>query len=217
MLLKDLEDKNRNSWSLGNEASWQNFVGSHYASVPNHDGEKFIELDELIVEHRRRLSMVADILSEDKVTFQDGKVKTVHRALYKSRKFNDQHVPDLTRLRVICPTLDGLESSKSKLVGQMQLEQVSSSNCYWNGHKMSYPTPFRGVITAWCGIDGELPINYLATEVQFITERTSAVIELNHPFDIAQVLNYPDEDAKDYVTCLLLKASIIDFQEKFGG
>lgn len=217
LLLKSLEDKNRDSWSLGNEASWQNFVGSHYAAVPHHDGEKFIDLDELIAEHRKRFAMVAEIFSDDEVTFQDGKVKTVHRALHKSRKFDHKHVPDLTRLRVISPTLDCLERSKSKLTEQMKLAQISSSNCYWNGHKLSYPTPFRGVVTAWCGMDSEPKTNYLATEVQFITERVSAPMELNHPFDVTQVLNYPDEDAKDYVTCLLLKASILDFQEKFGG
>lgn len=215
VLLKELEDKNRDSWALGNEHSWQNFAGSHFAPIPHHDGEQFINYDELLVEHRRRFEMVANIFSEDKVTFQDGKVKTVHRALRKSKKFDDKHVPDLTRLRIVSPNLDALEKSKLKLTERMQLAQILSSNCYWNGHKMSYPTPFRGVVTAWCGIEPEPPINYLATEVQFITEKVSAVMELNHPFDVAQILDYPDEDSRDYVTSLFLKASILDFQERF--
>jgi hypothetical protein len=66
-----------------------------------------------------------------------------------------------------------------------------------------------------CGMDARNPADQIATEVQMVTERVRALIDLEHHFNVSQIFEYPDEAARDYVYSLMLKASILDFQERF--
>ncbi len=219
-ILKELEDTNRDSWSIGSELSWNNFDGTPFARFPEHDDGEYTELKTLLEIHRARYQTVAQIFVNQSATVEDGGLKTFARAKKKLNRRRElgraNHCPDLSRVRLVVPGLAGLDRTRDRLLRQMPLQQVGNFNHYSVNIGKKYPTPFRGVLMNWCGLDEKNASDQIATEVQLVTERVRAIMDLDHPFNVARVLQYPDEETLDYVYNLMLKASILDFQERFA-
>lgn len=220
-ILKDLEDQNRDGWSLGNERSWNHFDGTPFARFPEHNADGYADPSSLLEIHTARYKTVAQIFADQHAAIEDGGLKTFVRAkkkLDRRRKLGRaDHCPDLSRVRLVVPGLADLDQAHGRLLSHAPLQQVGNFNHYSVNIGKKYPTPFRGVLTNWCGLDWQNANDQIATEVQLVTERVRTIMDLDHPFNVAQILEYPDKEARDYVYSLMLKASILDFQERFSA
>lgn len=218
-VLNELEHSNRDGWILGNERSWNDFDGTPFARFPDYDEEGYSDSTALLTIHRDSLETVAQIFADQSVVIEDGGLKTFVRAKKKLDRRRElgrsDHCPDLSRIRLVVSGLAGLDDVHDRLLGHMPLQQVGNFNHYSVNIGKKYPTPFRGVLTNWCGLDEKNASDQIATEVQLVTERVRTIMDLDHPFNVAQVLEYPDEETRDYVYSLMIKASILDFQERF--
>lgn len=220
--LAEAEDKNRDQWALGGNSSWSGFDYTPFARFPEYDGGGYRDLEILMEVHRSRYKIVEQIFADQDVTIVDGGIKNLDKSMVKLyRRFQNGrtiHCPDLTRLRLVAPGLASLDEAYLRLLQCMKgrgLIQVANFNHY-SGAVRKYPTPYRGVLTVWCGFNKENPLHTIATEIQLITERVSDVTHIDHPFNVAQSLNYPDAQSRDYVYGLMRKASILDFWERFS-
>jgi hypothetical protein len=221
-VLQELENINRDNWNLGNMRWWNEFEGTKFARFPEHNENSFTDLVSLSEIHRARYATVAKIFVNQSVSIEDGGIKTFTRAkkkLERKRRLSrPDNCPDLSRVRLVVHGLTGLDDAYHRLLVYMPLRQVGNFSHYAvNGNMIKkYQTPFRGVLTNWCGFDEENASDQIATEVQLVTDRIRTVMDIDHPFNAAQVIKYPDEETKDYIYSLMLKASILDFQERFG-
>lgn len=220
-VLSELENENRHGWELGNEHSWNNFDGTPFARFPEYDDAGYKDRETINAIHGDRLKTVAQIFAGQSLLLEDGGLKTFLRSKKKLDRRRElgraDHCPDLSRMRLIVPGLVGLDDAHNRLLRHMPLQQVGNFNHYSLNIGKKYPTPFRGVLTNWCGLDEKNASDQIATEVQLVTERVRAIMDLDHPFNVAQVLEYPNEATRDYVYGLMLKASILDFQERFAA
>lgn len=220
-ILNELEGANRASWELGNNLSWNHYDGTPFARFPEHKEGSFSDLESLAEIHRERYVAVAQIFADQNVRIEDGGIKTFLRSKKKLDRRREagrgDHCPDLSRVRLVVPGLAGMEDTYDRLSRHMPWRQVGNFNYYSLNIGKKYPTPFRGVLTNWCGLDEKNANDQIATEVQLVTERVRSIMDLDHPFNVAQVLEYPDEEARDYVYGLMLKASILDFKERFAA
>ncbi len=225
-MLTDLENKIRSRWWLGAEAapSWDGYASTGVALVPPHSDTDYLNPSFLQQMHERRLAGIRTIFSEDAgVTIEDGDIKSFARVQKKLERLQrlgrPMLLPDLSRVRLIVPGLKALERVYLKLIHNISLEHIHFLNYYagdMDGGK--YKTPFRGVLTMWCEKNQTQEGGLYSTEVQLVTERVRAVMDLNHPFDVRQTADYPDDngETKDWLHSLFLKATILDFWEKLG-
>lgn len=231
-----LEERNKHRWALGLSPSWSSYRGTPFAKwfdqekladKPIPSKRRFFAKQEYLLftkkdivrEHRRRLAEITEILSDKTVAVEDGGLKSPERARNKAEWFGNgdpQHCNDLSRLRVVVPGLDDLEIAYMTLQKQLRRQQISFSNFYCEpGWK--YDTPYRAVMSRWCGFDENSAEDLISTEVQIVTCRTRAVMDWNHPFEVSRKIQYPDYSSGVFVNSLILKASILDFQERFPG
>ena len=222
LVLNKLEDANRGNWRLGKELSWKRFEGTPFARFPEYDEEGYKDPETLFDIHGARHQTVLQIFADQNVVVEDGGLKTFVRSKNKLDRRRElgmvDRCPDLSRVRLVVQGLAGLDDAHERLLVHMPpLLQLLNINHYSAVDMMKrYQTPFRGVLTSWCSIDAKNTNHEIATEVQLVTERVRAILDLDHPFNVAQVLQYPDEQAKDYIYSLMLKSSILDFQEQFA-
>lgn len=217
-----LESENRTKWQLGgDEAFWNGFERTPMARFPEHDGTQFTDIGSLLELHKNRYQSVVQIFDgQEGVSVEDGGIKSYMRAKKKLDKRRElgkpDHCPDLSRIRLVVSGLARMEEAYHRLRGNMPLQQIGTFSHYSKDIIKRYLTPFRGVNTTWGGDGLENPDDQIATEVQLVTDRVRTVVDLDHPFNVAKTLKYPNIDAEDYVHALMLKASILDFKAAFG-
>ncbi len=224
-MLAGLEKSMWSGWYLGSGAarSQGNYASTGSALVPPHSDMDYLNPNFLQQMHERRLAAIKAIFAEDDpwVTIEDGGIKSYARAQKKlersQRLGRPQLLPDLSRVRLVAPGLSALEWAFVRLKDRMPLDRIALLNYYagdMDGGK--YKTPFRGVMTMWCEQNRAQEGGLYSTEVQLVTERVRAVMDLNHPFDVRQTAQYPEDngETKDWLHSLLLKATILDFWEK---
>jgi len=216
-LLKIIEEEIKNEWSLGRLPSWNKYEGTRFARVPEHNCGGFLIEGELDIIHLERLETVTEVIrGEAGVLLEDGGIKAIHRVIQKLTNRHRTHRPrqcsDLTRMRLVAVNLKKLEEAYKHISKKMPLNLVGIFNHYEESRTV-YGNPFRGINTVWCGLNKEDPNDQVATEIQFVTQRVRDVGLIDHPFNLSGIVEYPDQESRDYVISLMLKASILDMQE----
>lgn len=214
-LLFELEKDNRENWAFGKETSGGIYENTKFAHFPEHDGIQFIEMDLLLKLHEYRYQFVKNLLAfKENLQFQDGGIKTYERAKkkmdQKRQNGRSENCLDLSRFRIITFGLPELEQIYYKLL-DLPFFRIGTFSPYLST-KSKYNTPFRDVKMIFCETSGE-KIDLIATEIQLVTNRVNSILKLDHPFNVSKILEYPSDQIRDYVINLMLKASILDFQE----
>lgn len=217
---EDAEESEMPQWMPAITPSWSSYLNTPLAPLPANDGREFLDLSFLQGIHEERLGIVRGLFEGDRdVLIEEGGVKTFHRANAKAERQRASgkvvHCPDVTRMRLVVPDLIVVDRVYSDLVsGAMAqgLYPIGLVNHYSLNVGKKYPTPFRGMGMILCG-EGESDRDSIATEVQILTARVRAVVDLDHPFNVAQTIPYPDDEARDWLFSLMLKASILDFKD----
>jgi hypothetical protein len=220
--LKHLEDTSRNKWHLGSRASHRVGWGLSETFKPweSDDSTNLALLGSAHAVRFQNLKKVLDGIN-GVTKIEDGGIKKVQRMNTKVRRQvsegYDPHIPDLSRMRVVCYGLKELEEAYFAWRGvanKYDLYENAAINYYTNG-KTKYNTPFRGLNTSWVTAgDPQKDLSHvMETEKQFVTNNVRATMSLNHPFDIAQDVNYPSPEHGEWTNNLLIKASIADFED----
>ncbi len=219
--LYDLEEANRDQWSMGYLTLEDDLIGSVYGRVESARVYDPQALQNLVF---LRCAAVVDCLPRILTcTVESGGVKSFGRTDEKvarmMEEFGEANIPDLTRFRVITDGLVDLEVAVNAVRADYDMRLLSGNNYYaGRGARRKYGTPWRGINTVWGGFEwtAQEGCDAVTTEVQFISRRVWAVSEIDHPFNVAKVVEYPSEELRQYIRSLMLKASILDFEEAFG-
>lgn len=237
-ILKEFETKYKDYWSPLCTPSIR-YRHSNFFPEIDQLGE-YVQGDQLLGIHESRLNLFRTWLKgfaeKDYIILEDGGLKSVERAIQKRDKLRARGWPigclDLSRFRLVVPDLYCIEAlfneiRRSFLSLDSDFESLIIANFY-SGEILNQETNERGPVImknsyyrsinfAFYSPQAEGVLEEsLSTEIQLITERMRFVSQLNHPFDVAKTIEYPDDEMRDYVNYLMLKASILDFREHFG-
>jgi hypothetical protein len=208
-------------WQLGAVLSpFNKSTLSPTRELMDFDNEGFKGMKMITEIHKQRLDIVRAIFEEDSnVEIEDGGVKSFARTVRKVERDGGTNVSDLTRMRLVFPDLGSLEKGYFMLENDMQLVRKTFFNHYHpetvSIAASKYDTSFAGVNTSWVdqkNLSSDLS-RIIATEVQLVTRRVRDVMAVNHPFQVSQVINDPTEGIISYLTALMQKATILDFEE----
>lgn len=225
-------------WINQNEISYSQLVeaeqgvskkGWSISEVPDHwRNEKLIgqlvkNLDETL-EDREEVQRVCDLrrqyiidclgLEEADKELENGGVKSEIRIVDKMRRIQEldfpRYIGDLTRVRIVCDGLQELESLyislREQLSGVLNLCVISN---YYNASKVKNQRPWRGLNTVW--VSERYP--NIPTEIQLVTRRVRAVMNLDHPYTKAGICKYPSAGHELFMRQLMIVASLFDFRE----
>lgn len=194
------------------------------------DGNTAFDVPELpnriiTLEHRKRVRQLTlnagrDIDDGYVCWLEDGGTKSPERLAHKlSIKADKSRVGDISRLRYVTPGIADLYSTVYRLHRRLpellDLRLFAVRDFYYQGDKSKYASPFCGINTNWIrpyAIKGNLA-DTLLTEIQIVTKRTRATMDLNHPFDVAKHIAYPSPEHQDWMHGVMMKASILDLTE----
>ena len=194
------------------------------------DGNTAFDVPELpnkiiMQEHRKRvrqltLSAGRDIDNGYVCWLEDGGIKSPERLAHKlSVKADKSLVGDISRLRYVTPGIADLYSTvyrlHLRLPELLDLRLMAVRDFYDQGDKSKYASPFRGINTNWIrpyAVKGNLA-DTLLTEIQVVTKRTRATMDLNHPFDVAKHVAYPSPEHQNWMHGVMMKASVLDLTE----
>ncbi len=180
----------------------------------------------ITLEHRKRVRQLAlnagrDIDDGYVCWLEDGGIKSPERLAHKlSIKADKFLVGDISRLRYVTPSIADLYSTVYRLHHRLpellDLRLFAARGFYYPGDRSKkYASPFRGINTNWIrpyAIKGNLA-DTLITEIQIVTKRTRATMDLNHPFDVAKHIAYPSPEHQSWMHGVMMKASILDLTE----
>lgn len=192
---------------------WNSYINSPQQMISIPDFNKNWYVDDMMIhqEHNNRLEKIKSSILQQQLDHTpiiiDWWIKNPIRASIKIAKV--WYCPDFTRLRLICENLPWLAITYSKLIEDISwyLYQISNRNYYLDYHN-KYGTPRR-----WVNTSRNSKTNDMTTEVQFVTKRMNLCTNLNHPFDVAQTIDYKSEKSRRFIRNFIVKANILDLAD----
>jgi hypothetical protein len=182
---------------------------------------------QLADEHQRRINILDGYFSphgrgtEDGCTFENGGLKSSSRLQEKilkktapSRKYPT--IADLSRLRVTTPNLSLMfhaSSDITTLFGYEDIYPVEIFDHLSKSQPTKYDTPLRSIHIIYQPEKVRGPTGRMLTEVQLVTRRMRAAMDLNHPFDVTKHLAYPSPEHRAWMHSVMMKAAILDYQD----
>lgn len=226
-----LKIKARGSSLLG----MQTFVRLGYGVLPDIH-IVLSDIDALRAEHCRRVKLILGLLyygCNDGIQESEAGIKPVAslvRRIEQVESGRPDHIPDVSRIRIVCRDLKALETAQKlveKNLPKQGLLQVTRKNRYGdregriedsNGQlirtdRFGLIDPYRAISSGW--VSGKTnALVRTPTELMFATKRATACSRLNQPYRIlSQRLHWPDEEAMDWMLALMHKANILDYRD----
>jgi len=121
-----------------------------------------------------------------------------------------KRVPDLTRGRFVMKNIKDVEKAATAIIHAVDLLVVGIWNLFLEKKWNPYETDFKAFVMAFITSYKE-DFTKFSTELQFLTEASNAMANLNHPYDLAKVLEYDIAEDKEFVEILMKKVAIYDY------
>lgn len=201
-----LENEKKSKRKIGWKQSINQEIKPQYQAEINNGILAWIE--QIQDNHERRKKELQNIFEENLI--EDWWIKSIESIYRTIKKKNSKTIGDVSRMRIIAENLIELEKIYYSLIKNYPYDLLYTRNHYALDFTKRHNTWFRGINTHRTDKEWEQGI---ITEIQIITKRVKVAGTINHPFDISWQIQYPDKKIEEYVQWLLLKASIVDFQE----
>ncbi len=204
---------------------------ANFPRFPEHHDEGFDRIEEIKQMHARRLAVLKEMLRSPYeenvlghgVALEDGGIKTLERSLIKlqsrvERGKEADFLPDLSRARLICEDLSRAESVAVLLRKKFPFCLAIFNNFYQESARSArkQDTLYRSFTTVWTSRNhnsfGDCTDDY-GTEIQILTRRMRAVMDLNHGLDISRTADYQSPEEKQHIERLFLGAALLDAEE----
>lgn len=183
----------------------------------------------IMVEHQRRIAQIRTLVSDNlfftdnACSLEDGGTKSKQRLVEKiNQKISTERphptIMDISRIRVVVPKLPLMHRAIITLAEGLyryndKMRIVDIIDWLYGLNLTKYQTPLRcaNVIFQPYQPHGD---QRLLTEMQFVTRRMRAGMDLNHPFDVTKRLAYPSPEHKNWMHTVIMKAGLLDYQSQ---
>jgi|GEM_PF-6702473 len=183
--------------------------------------------EDIIAEHRRRIALVSSLFAQERfshLTWEDGGTKSRKRLEQKiaaKTKPERPHpvITDMSRIRVVVPELPIMvrnitRTAESLYSDTSKLRVVEIIDWFYQTTLSKYDTPLRCANVIFQPYKPQNTPATLCTEIQFVTRRMRAGMDLNHPFDVTKQLAYPSEEHKAWMRTVIMKAALLDYRSQ---
>lgn len=186
--------------------------------------------EDIIAEHRRRIALVGSLFAQERfshLTWEDGGTKSQKRLEQKIAAKTSPERPhpvitDMSRIRVIVPELPLMVrnialTAESLYWDTSKLRVVEIIDWFYRPTLSKYDTPLRCANVIFQPLKPQNTPATLCTEIQFVTRRMRAGMDLNHPFDVTKQLAYPSEEHKAWMHTVMMKAALLDYKSQLNA
>lgn len=184
--------------------------------------------EEIIAEHQRRVTLVRSLFTHESFqhcTMEDGGTKSRKRVEEKLAVKTTPERPhpaiiDMSRMRVVVPELSMMSRTIVRMAEALywdrsQLRVVEILDWFYSDHEITkYATPLRCANVVFQPLMPHDTATTLLTEIQFVTRRMRAAMDLNHPFDATKRLAYPSEEHAAWMRMVMMKAALLDYRNQ---